>query len=119
MMIVYDDRDEVLEDHEMADDGRGSSVRIPSLFIRYSDGKEILEAVHNKEKVIVKAEIDLASKMDEPIEVDLWYSSAYEMLNHAWNFQDLAKMGSVFGKSVIFQPRIITYTCEVKDCSQK
>ena len=71
----------------MADDGTGESVNIPSFLVSRSDGEKLAEAIHkentssNKRSnmVIAQAYIDLASKTKGAVDVDLWYTSIYEI----------------------------------------
>ena len=35
----------------MADDGSGSSVKIPSFLIAYSDGQKLIKSIHQSEEI--------------------------------------------------------------------
>lgn len=72
----------------MADDGKGESVYIPTFLVSMYDGMKLKETIHKKDekdnkkhqKVVIQAEIDLISKTKGNLQVDLWYSGAYELL---------------------------------------
>ena len=106
MLLVIDNKwEESPKNLVMADDGMGSSVYIPSFIIKRSDGEILKDAVktweHAKqsadgsarqEKVVIQADISVASKTKGMIDVDLWYTGAYEFRTAGWDFKDLAEM---------------------------
>ena len=128
-MIVADDKQ--FEDPDymvMADDGKGESVYIATFLISMYDGMKLKEAIHHKDipksvdaeledldqdedeeepakkhnKVIVQADIDLISKTDDVIQVDLWYSGAYELLQAGIDFAKYSQMQSIFTENIKF-----------------
>jgi hypothetical protein len=145
-MLVIDNK--AFEDPEymvMADDGNGESVYIPSFLITMHDGIKIKEEIHKTEdilssnstsaagaldsgsrrhhgyrnKVIIKAQIDLAKQTRGNIEVDLWYSGAYELLNAGIDFNKYAEMTEMFSDQVTFHPRIMTTSCQTCSVTAK
>ena len=188
MMIVVDNKS--YENPElliMADDGRGSSVKIPSFLIGMGDGDKLKEAIHEEaaweenqkeerknnggkrgeggrgrdrdrdeeekpegeegkegepkpegekpedeepgpedslaerwkkhkrrgwgQRVIIAAEIDLATKTAGTVNVDLWYANIYELMNSGWDLARFAEIQEIFNKKVQIQPRLITNSC--------
>jgi len=70
--------------------------------------------------VIIEAEINLATKTSKDIEVDIWYSSIYELAQTGWDFRHFSLMEDVFQGKVHFQPRTLFRSClycspQVKD----
>lgn len=164
-MIVADNKEN--EDPEyliMADDGRGSSVTIPSFLISRSDGKKLAAAVHEwleegqgpkggppegrdpnegkeggagegpdgegawngrkrggggrggghgrwAQRVIIKAEIDLATKTKGTVNTDMWYANIYELYNSGWDLARFAEIQEIFKARVKIHPRLITNSC--------
>ena len=123
----------------MADDGKGSSIRIPSFLISYSDGKLVkdyfqqlrqnrtkeqehltpegyLHSPRKGHQVIMQAKIDfgigeMKKNKNEKINVDIWYSTLYELQESRIDFDKLAKMQDIFKDKVIFHPRTYVYGC--------
>ena len=48
---------------------------------------------------------------NEKINVDIWYSSLYELQESRIDFDSLAKMQDIFTDKVVFQPRTYVYGC--------
>ena len=113
----------------MADDGKGESVYIPTFLISFYDGLKLKEAIHHvadpdedqgeqspnkdkKNKVIIQADVDLISKTDDIIQIDLWYSGAYELSQIGLNFEKYSQMQEIFKDQIRFQPRTMTTSCE-------
>ena len=49
MMLVIDNKPgENPELHQMADDGRGNKISIPSFMISLGDGKKLIEEIHEE-----------------------------------------------------------------------
>ena len=127
MTIVVDSS--MFEDAEsliMADDGKGESVNIPTFMVSLYDGMKLKEAIHHKppanedgghaqkrNKVIIQADIDLITKTDDQIEVDLWYTGAYELKQANIDLAKYSQMQEIFGEKVRFQPRILTTKCNI------
>ena len=63
------------------------------------------------DKVIIKAELELAPKTRGKIYVDLWYTNIYELFLSDLDFSNLSDLTSVFDNKVVFQPRMITRPC--------
>ena len=88
MMVVIDNKKNENIDHiVMADDGKGSSVHIPSFLIGYKDGQAIIKATRQvlgngsgQNKVIIQAKLEYSSTVKNgPVDLDFWYSSVYEI----------------------------------------
>ena len=147
MMIVVDNKAGEDPDYlVMADDGKGESIYIPTFLIGTYDGTKLKEAIHKdhedhdehdaaresftadelaeelqhhgKNKVIVQAEISIASKTDD-IGVDLWFAGAYELAQVGLQLEKYAEMQQIFKKHVTFQPRVLTTSCYFCDESTK
>jgi len=43
-------------------------------------------------KVIISAEIDLATKTAGNVDVDMWYANVYELFNSGWDLVRFAEM---------------------------
>lgn len=116
----------------MADDGSGSSVKIPTFLISYSDGQKLIQAIHHSEEieeekkadgkrpsyknfVIIQGNVDISTKTSKPIELDMWYSSIYELWTSKFELDDIGKMHRMLGKRVNFQPRTMTFNCDYCD----
>ena len=54
---------------------------------------------------------DVAAKSSGKVNVDIWYSSLYELQDARMDFSSLAQMQDVFKDKVVFQPRTYTYGC--------
>lgn len=128
MTLVVDNKSDETADHiVMSDDGQGASVSIPTFLVAKSDGAKLKDTINKppsddkalawKNMVILQADINMMSKTDQPIRVDLWYSSAAELLHSGIDFEAYAKMQDIFGDQVIFQPRTMTHNCP--GCSQE
>ena len=128
MMVVVDNVES--EDPElliMADDGRGSAVKIPSFLIGHNDGERLKEAIHEEleaeeanadgnkrtwsQKVIVQAEIDLARVTSGVVNVDMWYGNIYELFNSGWDLGRFTEIQQIFEQDVQIHPRLITNQC--------
>jgi len=94
----------------MADDGKGESVYIPTFLISMYDGMRLKETIHKKDKedetkhqkVVIQAEIDLISRTKGNLQVDLWYSGAYELMQAGLDLNKYAEMQDIFGERVNF-----------------
>lgn len=112
----------------MADDGKGESVNIPTFLISMIDGDKLKEVIHSSEEaaaeentsgkrmdwknmVVMQAELNLMSKTDKPVQVDLWYTGASELYDAKIKLDQYAKMSDLFGNQVKFQPRTMVHTC--------
>ena len=62
-------------------------------------------------QVIMEGEINIATKTKDPIQVDIWYSSLYELMQTGWDYEHFARMEESFDKMVHFQPRSVFKTC--------
>lgn len=51
-------------------------------------------------RVIISAEIDLATKTDGNVDVDLWYANIYELFNSGWDLVRYAEIQHVFQNRV-------------------
>lgn len=115
LAIVADNKPGEHADHiVMADDGKGAGVSIPTFLIGQADGQTIKDAIHKeapegaarserwRNMVILQADINMMSKTDKPVRVDLWYSSAAELLRSGLNFEDYARMQDIFDDQVVF-----------------
>ena len=50
-------------------------------------------------------------KSNDKINVDIWYSSLYELQDSRIDFSHLATMQDIFKDKVVFQPRTFIYGC--------
>lgn len=133
MLLVIDNKwEENPKNLVMADDGMGSSVYIPSFIIKKSDGESLKKAVtsweHSKKnhddsarqkRVVIQADISVATKTKGMIDVDLWYTGAYEFRTAGWDFKDLAEMQDIFSHRIAFEPRAIINRCNKGLCSKE
>lgn len=111
----------------MADDFQGASVNIPSFIISKASGQKLKDAIHPAEpekpeerknhKVILQAEIVFGQQSNDPVKVDLWYSSVYELYHGRFNLPKYAQMQNIFKEKVIFQPRFVASSCQY--CSEE
>ena len=131
MMIVVDSKFfENVDNLIMADDGNGESIYIPSFLIGYHDGAKIKSTIHiedriennlegeaakrhrrNGNRIVMRAVVDLAQQTNGMIQVDLWYSGAYELMQVGLDFKKYAEMQEIFKHKVKFQPRTMTTSC--------
>ena len=51
------------------------------------------------------------TKTEKPVKIDLWYTSANELLNSHIDFKEWAKISDIFKNQVEFQPRTMTHKC--------
>lgn len=58
-------------------------------------------------KVIVKAEIDLATKTKEVVNVDMWYGNIYEFYNSEIDMQKYAEIQDIFNHKATITPRLV------------
>tara|TARA_B110000305_G_C19097246_1_gene473587 strand:- start:322 stop:678 length:357 start_codon:yes stop_codon:yes gene_type:complete len=101
----------------MADDGSGSSVKIPTFLIAYTDGQKLIKAIHHSEEiaeeskgksvkrgnmVIIQGNVDISTKTSKPIELDMWYSSIYELWTSKFDLGDIGKMHKMLGNRIQF-----------------
>jgi hypothetical protein len=71
-MIVLDNKaKERAEDFNMADDGRGLGVKIPSFFISMEDGLKLKEAIHEDVELIMEDKKRIQKKKEEDLEAGL------------------------------------------------
>ena len=68
-----------------------------------------------KNFVIIQGNVDIATKTNKPIELDMWYSSVYELWTSKFNFDDIGKMHRMLGDRIKFQPRTMTFNCDYCD----
>lgn len=138
MTVVVDDK--IMEDPDslvMADDGKGESVNIPTFMVSLLDGQRLKDAIHRmptfedgqnqdeegegrgrkRNKVIIQADIDLMTKTDSQIDVDLWYTGAYELMQANIDLPKYSMMQEIFTEKVRFHPRILTTECSI--CSDR
>jgi hypothetical protein len=103
----------------MADDGSGTSVSIPSVFISKADGdklKEALDPVHHNGKVMVKLTWDIPSP-DNHVEWELWTSSNDDnSIEFKHQFQLPATR---LGLNHTFTPHFLTIDGDWFDCTTK
>jgi hypothetical protein len=130
----------------MVSDGTDTGITIPSFLIDKHEGRRVKNHVNGghpndddgeyeeteeeqedfnnvTHPVILQANINLASKSDKNISVDIWYTSIYEFaLQPAMmDLADFAAMQDVFGDKVKFHPRTEIKTCRycLKDAKEK
>lgn len=65
----------------------------------------------NWRRVIISAEIDLATKSSGNINVDLWYANIYELFNSGWDLVRFSEIQFLFKDRVQITPRLITNSC--------
>ena len=126
MVVVDNKKAEDVDAVVMADDGKGSSISIPTWLIGYDDGMALKEAIHKKvapkvgksgqsisphQKVIIQAEINMVEKSTNLIDVDLWYGSIYELAMSRIDLRAYAKMSEIFHQHVNFLPRVMLKSC--------
>mmetsp|Transcript_22836 Transcript_22836/g.17277 ORF Transcript_22836/g.17277 Transcript_22836/m.17277 type:complete len:222 (+) Transcript_22836:397-1062(+) len=92
----------------MGDDGSGSSITIPSFFIRKRDADKIKAAMVNSH-VYVQGEVEMTHP-DNRVEYDLWFSSILD-LQQAF-IMDFSTYMRTLGSFALFTPRIFTYNCK-------
>lgn len=71
MIVVDNKKKERAEDFNMADDGRGSGVKIPSFFIGMEDGLKLKEAIHEDVELIMEDKKRIQKKMEEDLAAGL------------------------------------------------
>ena len=64
----------------------------------------------------MQATIDLQTKTEGVVEVDIWYSTIYELAKSYIDLDSLATMEDIFNGTVRFQPRVLTRNCQY--CSE-
>lgn len=77
-MIVIDNIDEDTHHIVMADDGRGATIYLPSLFISKLDGEILKEFLSNNTHVLVNIPLSI-SNSDNWVNYDLYYGSILEL----------------------------------------
>ena len=65
----------------MQDDGSGHTINIPSFLIRHSTSTQIKKvyASDSEKKIIMKFIISHASSTNGKVDVDLWFSSTFDL----------------------------------------
>ena len=77
--LVGDNKQEASETMVMQDDGTGHQINIPSFLIRYTAFEEIKATYEDGQKIIFRFSIDHPNDKDGKVDVDLWYSSVYDL----------------------------------------
>ena len=65
----------------------------------------------NFKRVIITADIDLASKTDGMVAVDMWYANSYELFNSGWDLNKYSQIGFHMTDKAQIVPRLITNRC--------
>jgi len=61
---------------------------------------------------MIQADLSLMEKTDDTINVDLWYTGAYDLFQAGIDLTKYSQMQEIFNKNVMFQPRTLTMNCE-------
>jgi hypothetical protein len=108
MVIVIDNDDENTDSVILADDGKGSSITIPTIMIAKKHGKIFKDYLSNHPDQHVQIAITFPMNLTrDVISVDYWYSSSDK---HAYEF--VANMANYiwgFGQQVVFTPHFVTW----------
>lgn len=62
-------------------------------------------------QVIILADLDFSGKSNSTADVDIWYSSVYELSQTMWDLNKFSQMEDLFQGAVKFQPRIAMTDC--------
>ena len=76
--IIGDNREEDSEDFMMSDDGSGHSINIPSFLIREDTYLSFEDSYETGNPIMIKILIE-ATKKSKFVNVDLWYSTPFDM----------------------------------------
>jgi hypothetical protein len=109
LVVVIDDREEIITNVIMGDDGTGTGIRIPSMLIGKDSGKILKDfAVTSDSTATLSAEFTLANPHSYS-EVELWYSSNNVL---ALDFiKEFDKYQHQLADYVHFTPRFVTWGC--------
>ena len=71
--------------------------------------------------VMILGNVDIATKTNNPVELDMWYSSIYELFTNRFNLHDIGKMHLMLNNRINFMPRTMTYNCDfcIKETKEK
>jgi len=77
-------------------------------------------------QVIIQAMLGGKMAQSDKVQVDVWYTSVYELFQSEWNMTRLSQMQDILKDHVKFQPRTLFRTCRFcpakcieKRCIQK
>ena len=117
--LIIDSKNEDISGINMADDGTGAGIRIPSVMIGNRDGK-ILKNFFKEASGELRKEIVLnlefnAPKKTNDVKVELWYThSDRKTLNFVNSLGTLMKP---IIDDIEFVPNFVTYSCP--DCTKE
>lgn len=112
--IVVDEYAEDVDSVLMSDDGTGGGIRIPSMLISKTDGKNLLSwfmaaTEEEKSQVVIMAEFVLPNEAGNKVEWDLWMTSSSD---RAIDFlEDFEVMQEQLGDQVKFTPHYVFWEC--------
>jgi hypothetical protein len=115
--IVVDDKNEVIENVLMSDDGTGGGIRIPSMLIGKNDGDKLLNwistvSAEEYAKLVVLCEFEMSFNDDGKVKYDFWFTSSS---NRALDFlEDFHPMEEKLHDLADFTPHWVFWDCP--DC---
>jgi hypothetical protein len=109
LVVVIDDRVEIITDVIMGDDGTGMGIRIPSMLIGKDSGKKLKDfAIKEKQAATLAAEF-IMKNPDNTVEMEFWYSSDNVL---ALDFiKEFDRHMSRLQSYLDFNPRFVSWSC--------
>jgi len=110
--IIIDNRNELVDEILMSDDGTGGGIRIPSMLIGKKDGDKLVSwyeraTEEEKEQIVIMCEFIMPE--NDIVKYDFWFTSSSD---RALNFlEDFSSMNKKLGNLVQFTPRYVFWEC--------
>ena len=118
--IVVDDKQEIIDNILMSDDGTGGGIRIPSMIIGQKDGEKLMNWLKNAseedlKQLIVLCEFVMPYTVDDKVNYDFWYTSSSD---RALSFlEDFHVMEDNLHGLANFTPHFVFWECPDCDSS--
>ena len=109
MLIILDNREELVSQAILADDGHGSAIHIPTILISKSDGqilKDSLKSVVNETPIQISITFPLNDR-GKVIPIDFWFTSGD--VNAYLFAANMADYILEFGWAIKFQPHYVLW----------
>jgi hypothetical protein len=116
LVVVIDNRNELVDDVIMGDDGTGTGIRVPSMLIGKNDGDILKEFALSGGLATLSAEFTMP-KIEDKVHVELWFSSNNVL---AQDFlKEFDKYRHELEGRIDFEPRYVTWPCNYCDDEYK
>lgn len=106
-VIIADNTREASEELVMTDDGSGETITIASMIIRKNDADLIKESLAEKERVVVKIDLEFIHKGNGKVDVDFWFADVYDFT--PIEIKDIKDYLSLLSPVMNFKPHILTH----------